>query len=140
MKVLLIQPPIEDFFTTPIRLYPLGLLYTAAVLQKFGCEVDILDCLNPPKKRQLPIPPDFAYLEKPFADSPWLFKGYYRFGISDEHITARIHRAQPDYIGISSQFTAYFSSVEKLAILLKKISIRQFLSGATMPRHFHKRL
>ena len=27
MRILFVQPPIEDFYTTAIRLYPLGLLY-----------------------------------------------------------------------------------------------------------------
>lgn len=119
MKVLLVQPPIEDFFTTPIRLYPLGLLYAAATLQKLDSKVDILDCLAPTKKRQLPLPKDFSYLEQHFKNDPLLFKGYYRFGLTDEQIVERVLAAQPDMIGISSQFTAYFQSVKKLAELLK---------------------
>ena len=119
MNFFLIQPPIEDFYTTPIRLYPLGLLYVAAVLQEYGHDVEILDCLNPPKKRQLSIPQDFSFLSDYIAKNPLLFKHYYRFGISDDEIINRAKKAQPDFIGISSQFTAYFSSVAKLATLLK---------------------
>ena len=86
MRVLLIQPPIEDFYTTPVRLYPLGLLYAAAVFRKSGCRVQILDCLEPLEKKQLPLPADFSYL-KPLLDSnPLLFRNYYRFGISTEKI------------------------------------------------------
>src|SRR4030042_1709763 len=51
MKILLVQPPIEDFYTTPIRLYPLGLLYAARVLEEGGATVGLLDCLAPLKKR-----------------------------------------------------------------------------------------
>jgi len=47
MKFLLIQPPLEDFYTTPIQLYPLGLLYVAGVLKKPRQQVQILDCLVP---------------------------------------------------------------------------------------------
>lgn len=130
MKVLLLQPPIEDFFTTPIRLYPLGLLYAAATLKELGYEVAILDCLSPPKKRQLPIPKDFSYLERHFKNDPLLFKGYYRFGLSDDQIMNRIKSAKPDVIGISSQFTAYFSSTQKLAELIKsEMDIPIFIGG-----------
>jgi len=119
MKILLIQPPIEDFYTTPIRLYPLGLLYAAAALRRLGVSVAILDCLTPPRKRQLPFPAEFSYLEQPFKNDPLLFKGYYRFGITDRQILDRIRAVQPDSIGISSQFSAYFSSVKRLAELIK---------------------
>lgn len=130
MKVLLIQPPIEDFYTTPIRLYPLGLLYAAATLRQLGVDVDLLDCLAPAKKRQLAIPNEFSYLEHPFKNNPLLFKGYYRFGLTDEQIMDRIQKAQPDMIGISSQFSAYFSSVQRLAELIKReIDIPIFIGG-----------
>ncbi len=80
MRVLLIQPPIEDFYTTSIRLYPLGLLYVARLFQAWNCQVKVLDCLQPLKKKQIPIPSDFHYLKNHFEKNPYLFKGYYRFG------------------------------------------------------------
>jgi anaerobic magnesium-protoporphyrin IX monomethyl ester cyclase len=119
MKVLLIQPRLEDFYTTPIRLYPLGLLYAAKVFEDLGWEVDILDCLSPLKKKRIPIPKNFEYLI-PFMKNPYFFKNYYRFGISDEKIVSKIKASSPDLIGISSQFTAYYQSVEELARLIKK--------------------
>jgi radical SAM superfamily enzyme YgiQ (UPF0313 family) len=121
MRVLLVQPPIEDFYTTPIRLYPLGLLYAARVIENAGAEVAALDCLSPPKKRQLPIPACFGYLP-PLDRVPHFFKGYYRFGLSDEEILRRVDAFSPDLIGISAQFTAYYESVERLARLLKSRS------------------
>ena len=119
MRVLLIQPPLEDFYTTAIRLYPLGLLYAAAVLRRLGVSVQILDCLSPLKKNPLPLPPDFRYLEPFLQRDPLLFKRYYRFGISDAAIVRSIAESEPDMVGIASQFSAYFSSVEKLAALVK---------------------
>jgi len=130
MKVLLIQPPIEDFYTTRIRLYPLGLLYTARVLMALGVEVGILDCLVPLKKKQLPIPDDFRYM-KPFMKAePLLFQHYYRFGQEPQTILGAIGRFKPDLIGISSQFTAYYKSVAELAGMIKKhYTIPIFLGG-----------
>jgi radical SAM superfamily enzyme YgiQ (UPF0313 family) len=121
MKVLLVQPPIEDFYTTPIRLYPLGLLYAARILEDAGAEVAVLDCLSPPKKRQIPIPVSFGYLP-PLDRIPHFFKGYYRFGLSDEEILRRVDAFSPDLIGISAQFTAYYENVERLAQLFKSRS------------------
>jgi radical SAM superfamily enzyme YgiQ (UPF0313 family) len=121
MKVLLVQPPLEDFYTTAIRLYPLGLLYAAAVLEKAGCTVEILDCLSPLRKRRIPVPEDFAYLE-PFMGDPCFFKGYYKFGRDTDGIVRRIKDREPDIIGVSSQFTAYYQSVEELVKLVKRSS------------------
>ncbi|MDF1590078.1 MAG: radical SAM protein [Desulfobacterales bacterium] len=130
MRVLLIQPPLEDFYTTAIRLYPLGLVYAAAVLRTLGVAVGILDCLNPLRKKHLPLPPEFRYLEPFLEQDPLLFKRFYRFGISDAATLRRIDAFAPDMVGISSQFTAYFSSVEKLASLIKLHSnVPVFIGG-----------
>ena len=130
MRVLLIQPPLEDFYTTPIRLYPLGLLYTAAVLKKIGCQVQVLDCLTPLRKRRRPIPSEFSYLKSFLADNPLLFKNYYRFGISTEKILTTIDDFKPDMIGIASQFTAYYKTVERLSAVIKNhVKIPIFVGG-----------
>lgn len=120
MNVLLIQPPIEDFYTTPIRRYPLGLLYAARVFESAGWKVRILDGLSPPKKRRLPVPDRFAYLVPYFKADPHLFKRYYRFGRTDRQIMDGIDAASPDLIAISSQFTAYFETVAALAMRIKQ--------------------
>jgi hypothetical protein len=40
MKILLIQPPVRDFYHTEIRVEPIGLAYLAASLGSHGYEVD----------------------------------------------------------------------------------------------------
>ncbi|MDZ7370406.1 MAG: cobalamin-dependent protein [candidate division KSB1 bacterium] len=143
MKVLLIQPPIEDFYTTPIRLYPLGLLYAAATLRRLGCSVELLDALSPLKRRQLPIPPIMGYLQPFLEENPLLFKGYYRFGLSDEEIEERVRRSQPDLIGISTQFTAYFSTAERLIRRLLRLNLPIVLGGhhaTVFQSEIHRRL
>jgi len=42
LKVLLVQPPVEDFYDTGIRTYPLALLYLATKIKNI-CDVSIVD-------------------------------------------------------------------------------------------------
>ena len=42
MKVLLIQPPVEDFYDTDVRLQPIGLAYLKAAVNKHLPEVDVI--------------------------------------------------------------------------------------------------
>ncbi|MCX7973209.1 MAG: B12-binding domain-containing radical SAM protein [Candidatus Aminicenantes bacterium] len=118
-RALLIQPPLEDFYTTPIRLYPLGLLYTARVLQIYGWEVKILDSLSPLRKKRISLPEKFAYLQ-PYLNHPYFFKNYYRFGLNKEKIISIVKEYSPDLIGLSCSFAAYYKSVDELANEIKK--------------------
>jgi radical SAM superfamily enzyme YgiQ (UPF0313 family) len=130
MKFLLIQPPLEDFYTTPIRFYPLGLLYVAGILEEFGHEVEILDCLSPFKKSVKAVPEEFKYLQPFLKNNSLFFKKYHHFGLQDEEIIYRIKKSNPDFIGISSNFTAYYQNVEELAKLIKSnFDIPVFIGG-----------
>ncbi|MCX8159637.1 MAG: B12-binding domain-containing radical SAM protein [Candidatus Saccharicenans sp.] len=118
-RILLIQPPLEDFYTTPIRLYPLGLLYAASVLKVMGFQVEILDCLKPLRKKQLPLPQKFSYL-KQHLGQPLFFKSFQRFGMTTEQVLTRVGENCPDLIAINSSFAAYFSTAAELVRELKK--------------------
>lgn len=124
MKVLLIQPPIEDFYTTRIRTQPIGLCYIASVLQQEGIDVEILDCITD-KKKEIPYPSQFLYLKEFYSTgdtSPFkLFSKYYRFGMKNSEILDRIGSSHADLIGISANFTAYFSVTAELAQLIKRV-------------------
>ncbi|MCG6535945.1 MAG: cobalamin B12-binding domain-containing protein, partial [Syntrophales bacterium LBB04] len=69
MKIVLIQPPIRDFYETSIRTQPIGLAYLAASLRSNGHNVEILDCREK-KRTSIPIPPELSYLRDfyPFDD------------------------------------------------------------------------
>jgi anaerobic magnesium-protoporphyrin IX monomethyl ester cyclase len=122
MKILLIQPPIRDFYRTSMRTQPIGLVYLAASLTANGHSVEIIDCQTE-KKRSIPLPPELAYLKDyyPFDDrSPFkLYSGYYHFGIGWEEIGRRIEDAQADVFGISSSFTPYHGEAMELARIIK---------------------
>jgi radical SAM superfamily enzyme YgiQ (UPF0313 family) len=123
MKILLIQPPIQDFYQTSIRTQPIGLAYLAASLKTDGHEVDILDCQTE-KKRSIPIPSELSYLKDfyPFNDrSPFkLYTGYYHFGMDWEEIGQKIKDSNADVFGISSSFTPYHGESLTIARIIKK--------------------
>jgi anaerobic magnesium-protoporphyrin IX monomethyl ester cyclase len=121
MKVLLVQPPIEDFYDTSIRTYPLSLLYLAAKIKDI-CDVSIVD-FRSNKKRMLKKHP-FAEL-KPFyranVYTPFsLFHSYSRFGMDDDEIKQIIKTRKPDIVGISSLFTTYAEEALDVARIAKE--------------------
>jgi tRNA A37 methylthiotransferase MiaB len=122
MKILLIQPPIRDFYRTSIRTQPIGLAYLASSLQAHGHVVEILDCQTE-KKRSIPLPPELSYLKEyyPFDDcSPFkLYSGYYHFGMGREEIGRRIEDAQAAVFGISASFTPYHGEALEIARIIK---------------------
>jgi len=123
MKVLLIQPPIRDFYQTSIRTQPIGLAYLAASLKSHGYEVGILDCQTSEKK-SIPIPSELSYLKDyyPFNDrSPFkLYTGYYHFGMAWDEIRERIKDSKAHVFGISSSFTPYTQEALEVARIIKE--------------------
>ncbi len=105
MKVLLIKPYLtinrkdcESYGLFP----PMGLAYLASVLEKDGFDVRILDCqIAEAGKKNIRI-----------GDSV-------RMGISDDEIVRDILDFKPDIIGISSNFTCFFSDPINIAKLSK---------------------
>ena len=123
MKILLIQPPIQDFYQTSIRTQPIGLAYLASSLQFHGHEVEILDCQTE-KKKSIPIPPELSYLKDfyPFNDrSPFkLYTGFYHFGMNWNEIKKKIEDSKTDVFGISSSFTPYHGEALEIARIVKE--------------------
>ncbi len=123
MKILLIQPPVRDFYQTSTRTQPIGLAYLAASAQSHSHEVEILDCQTE-KKRSIPIPTDLSYLRDfyPFHDrSPFkLYSGFYHFGMDRKEIRQRIEESEADLFGISSSFTPYHGEALEIARIIKE--------------------
>lgn len=124
MKVLLIQPPIEDFFYTETRSYPLGLLYLATKIKDIA-DVEIVDL----RKRKV------KFVQNPFLDleeffrkdvtSPFsLFRGYKRYGLNEKEIEDILAKKEPDLICVSSLFSAYFDEALKVAQIAKDLDPR----------------
>src|SRR5512136_3061567 len=130
MKVLLIQPPVRDFYQTSIRTQPIGLAYLAASLKSQGYEVGILDCQTS-EKRSVPIPSELSYLKDfyPFNDrSPFkLYSGYYHFGMDWAEIRKKIEDSRADVFGISSSFTPYHGEALEIAQIIKEWDRRKIV-------------
>ncbi|MFH0919353.1 MAG: cobalamin-dependent protein [Fibrobacterota bacterium] len=124
MKILLIQPPVEDFYATPMRTYPLGLACVASGPLACGHDVVLYDAMAAGRKSVLAVPPRFEHLAeyyRPGDKSPYrLFGHYYHFGHSWEEIRARIRQEKPDLIGISSLFTPYHSMALRVAKIARE--------------------
>lgn len=124
MKVLLVQPPIEDFYDTPIRTYPLGLLSIAAKITGVS-HVSLADFRTgiKPKIIQNQPFPDLTGFYRNTSKSPFsLFKRYYRFGSSRDEIRAKIAEEKPDLVAISSLFSAFAEEAVDVAGITKDIS------------------
>lgn len=122
--ILLIQPPIRDFYLTAKRTVPYGLACIAGALISEGLTVEIFDALATTKSKALNLPPEMAYLEEYYGRpdvSPFaLFHRYRHFGYSFEHIGKIARESSAFLIGISSLFTAYGDEALKTADIVKK--------------------
>ena len=121
--ILLVQPPIRDFYLTAKRTIPYGLASIAAALIKAGFSVEILDGLATRRSRVIDLPNEMAYLStlygledrSPFA----LFHQYRHFGYSFEHIKKQVRKSGAFLVGISSLFTPYFAETLHTAQTVK---------------------
>jgi len=121
--ILLIQPPIRDFYLTAKRTIPYGLTCIAAVLIENGYSVDILDGLATAKTRVRDLPQQMGYLRQYYGQpdrSPVaLFYDYKHFGYSFEHIGNKARESGAFLIGISSLFTPYMRQAIQTAEVVK---------------------
>ena len=117
--ILLIQPPVRDFYLTAKRTMPYGLSSIAAALIKEGFSVDILDGLATSRSRVIDTPDEMSHLhqyyDKPDLSPFGLFHHYKHFGYDYDHLGAAAKHSHAHVIGISSLFTAYADEAIRLA-------------------------
>lgn len=123
MKVLLIQPPIQDFYDTSIRTYPLNLLYIAAKIRDL-CDVSVVD-LRTGRKRTLALPESFQDLTPFYRDDVYtpfsLFRRFHRFGATSEEIRQTIQKEAPSIVGVSASYTTYSMEALEIARITKEV-------------------
>ncbi|MFH1829368.1 MAG: radical SAM protein [Pseudomonadota bacterium] len=120
LRVLLIQPPIRDFYRTKFREYPLGLLYLASSLKAAGFIVDILDARAEKTEKTASLPPQLEHLSNYYTRENKLFANFKHFGMRYNEIAEQVRRIAPDVVCISSMFTPYVGEVIKTAEVLRK--------------------
>ena len=126
MKVLLVQPPVQDFYDTDVRLQPIGLCYLSASVKKHLPDVEVMvrDYHGGAGRRTVAIPKELRYLTEYYSvddKSPFsTFHRFYHFGKSFDAIENEIAELKPDVVGISSLFTPYFREVLEIAARVKK--------------------
>lgn len=124
VDILLIQPPIEDFYFTHKRSIPYGLMSIAAVLKDRGFSVALLDCLAVNKSKKIPVPDELDYLSFFYGNSDGsafsLFHDYRHYGYSFEYVGKKTRDLSPFLVGISSLFTPYSDMAEQVAQSVKK--------------------
>ena len=126
MKLVLLQPPIQDFYDTGIRLQPIGLAYLKSAVKKFlpGIEVVIKDYHHGWGRRTVSMPQELAYLKEFYAwpdRSPFSsFHQYYHFGADFESLARDVAGEKPDLVGISSLFSPYYREVLRAAEAIKR--------------------
>jgi radical SAM superfamily enzyme YgiQ (UPF0313 family) len=125
MQLVLVQPPVQDFYDTDVRLQPIGLCYLKASVTKHlpDVSVTIKDFHAGGGRRSAAIPAELAYLRDyyPAADkSPFsAFFHYFHFGKSFDDIESEIAALKPDVVGISSLFTPYYREALEVARRVK---------------------
>jgi radical SAM superfamily enzyme YgiQ (UPF0313 family) len=126
MKVLLIQPPVQDFYDTDIRLQPLGLCFLKAALTEHCPDVEVIvrDFHHGCGRQTIAIPQEFHYLKEYYKEhngTPFSsFNHYYHFGLPFEEIAEKVRSEKPDLVGISSLFAPYYREVLRCAEAIKK--------------------
>lgn len=124
-KILLIQPPIEDFYQTHQRIEPIGLAYLASSLKKKGFLAEILDCQSVLKKNPIKLPSSLSFLKDFYISgnlSPFrLFGNYYHFGLSYHEMEILLKKSDARIFGISSMFSTYHNEAIKIAEIIKSI-------------------
>ncbi len=121
--ILLIQPPIRDFYLTAKRTIPYGLACIASQLLREGYSVEILDSLASTRSKKVELPPEMSYLRDFYSGpdiSPLaMFHDFRRFGLSQELIGERVQSSGAFLVGISSLFTAYSAEAMRTAQVVK---------------------
>jgi radical SAM superfamily enzyme YgiQ (UPF0313 family) len=137
MKVLLLQPPVQDFYDTDIRVQPIGLAYLKASINHHlqGIEVLIKDYHHGWGRLTIAVPNELDYLKDFYCcqdKSPFsAFYNFYHYGAEYEIIAEDVLNEKPDFVGISSLFSPYYREVLETAKAIKnKINVPVVIGGS----------
>ncbi|MCG6894310.1 MAG: B12-binding domain-containing radical SAM protein [Desulfobacteraceae bacterium] len=122
--ILLVQPPIRDFFLTVKRTLPYGLASIAAALRREGFSVELFDALATTKARTVKRPAELDHLQHYYARadrSPFsLFHRFRHFGRPYAAVARAARSSGAFLVGISSLFTPYHREALQAAESVKE--------------------
>ena len=127
-KLLLINPWIYDFTAFDLWSKPLGLLYIASMLEKFGYEIRFIDCLDRHasveksksrkygigkyRRTKVPKPDILSHIPRNFA----------RYGIDENYFIELLEKYRDsDAVLITSIMTYWYLGVKRVSELVRKI-------------------
>ena len=127
MKIILVQPPVEDFYFTPHRSSVLGLHALADVWGRRGHDCQIINFpMEKPGKKKITLPSKLDYLapylkryNNKIKNTAW-FSNYYRFGPSLDTCGERIMALEPSVIAVSCFAWSYAGSTLGLLKMLRE--------------------
>jgi radical SAM superfamily enzyme YgiQ (UPF0313 family) len=122
--VVLIAPPIREFYLTKKRTIPYGLACIAKQLEQAKISCTIIDALARNKSKIIEYPKGFDHLVPHYGRTDItffsLFHHYRHFGYSFEHIANLVRREKPFLVGISALFTPYWGQALDTAKAVKR--------------------
>lgn len=122
--VVLIAPPIREFYLTKKRTIPYGLACIAKQLEQAGFSCTIIDALARDKSKIIEYPEEFCHLVPHYGRTDMtffsLFHHYQHFGYSFEHIANLVRQEKPFLVGISALFTPYWGQALDTAREVKR--------------------
>jgi tRNA A37 methylthiotransferase MiaB len=127
MKIVLVQPPVRDFYDTGIRLQPLGLCMLKAAVKKHLPEIDVAvkDYHHGYGRKTIQYPGELSYLKEYFKHhvaGPFsMFHQFYHFGADFHEIAEDVAKEEPDLVGISSLFSPYYREALECAKRIKEL-------------------
>jgi radical SAM superfamily enzyme YgiQ (UPF0313 family) len=125
VEVLLVQPPVRDFYLTAKRTIPSGPAAIAATLLREGISVSIFDALASRRAKKILRPAEMAYLDALYPETPdlspfGLFSGYRHYGYAFDTIGKAAAESGAALVGISSLFTAYADAALETAAAVRR--------------------
>ena len=126
MKLLLIQPPIQDFYQTEIRLQPIGLSFLKSSIKKHLPQVEVIirDYHHGHGRKTIPTPKELDYLQDYYIDrdqSPFSsFDQYYHFGLDFDQIIKDVINISPEmfsigaFILITNSYHSFFTKTSSV--------------------------
>jgi len=134
LNVLLVNPWIYDFTAYDLWAKPLGLLYIAGILQKYGYNVTLIDCMDrhhpgmkavegyTPKSEDNGCGQYYTVEVNKPATLAQIPRKYHRIGMPENvFVSALSSVSTPDIILVTSGMTYWYQGVKETVEVLKKM-------------------